>query len=524
MKIQSFALLAGSASLASAFSIPFLDDASFQIPFFDKLKSKQSLADKAAVAFGDIPEDLESIWHEMEQEFPDQAAKYNFLSKPSKLSSSRKTEWLYNVRDDEFPKHGLRVKDPSILGVDNVKQFSGYLDIDEDKKHLFYWFFESRNDPANDPIILWLNGGPGCSSNTGLFFELGPSSINQTLDIVRNPYSWNNNASVIFLDQPVNVGFSYSDKTVDNTIAAADDVYALLSLFFKQFPEYSNQKFHIAGESYAGHYIPAFASKIISEPNRNFNLTSVLIGNGIVDPLVQSAYYEPMACGKGGYPSVLEPRECKKMRDAHPKCAKLIQACYDTDSRFACVPANFYCENALFEPYSKTGLNYYDIRIPCDGDLCYSQIDWVEQYLNQEHVMQAIGAEVESFTGCDSGVGVAFSATGDGSKPFQGYVTSLLEADVAVLVYAGDKDFICNWLGNQAWSNALEWSHGEKFALETMKPWKIGEEEAGSIKNVEKFTFLRVYDGGHMVPYDQPEASLEMVNRWISGDYKLGTK
>src|SRR5271154_4615180 len=102
-------------------------------------------------------------------------------------------------------------------------------------------FFESRNDPQNDPVVLWLNGGPGCSSLTGLFLELGPASIDENLKLVHNPYSWNANASVIFLDQPVNVGFSYSGSSVTNTIAAGKDVYALLTLFFKQFPEYATQ-------------------------------------------------------------------------------------------------------------------------------------------------------------------------------------------------------------------------------------------------------------------------------------------
>src|SRR4030088_2786711 len=81
-------------------------------------------------------------------------------------------------------------------------------------------FFESRNDPKNDPVVLWLNGGPGCSSPTGFFLELGPSSIDENLKLHNNPYSWNSNASVIFLDQPVNVGYSYSGSSVSNTVAA----------------------------------------------------------------------------------------------------------------------------------------------------------------------------------------------------------------------------------------------------------------------------------------------------------------
>jgi len=113
-------------------------------------------------------------------------------------------------------------------------------------------FFESRNDPKNDPVVLWLNGGPGCSSLTGLFMELGPASIDKNIKVVHNPASWNSNASVIFLDQPVNVGYSYSDSPVSTTQAAGKDVYAFLTMFFDKFPEYASQDFHITGESYAG--------------------------------------------------------------------------------------------------------------------------------------------------------------------------------------------------------------------------------------------------------------------------------
>ena len=131
---------------------------------------------------------------------------------------------------------------------------------------------------------------------TGLFFELGPSSIDKNAKPVYNPYSWNSNASVIFLDQPVNTGYSYSGGSVTNSVAAGKDVYALLTLFFKQFPEYSSQDFFIAGESYAGHYIPVFTSEILSHKKTNINLKSVLIGNGLTDGYTQYAHYEPMAC------------------------------------------------------------------------------------------------------------------------------------------------------------------------------------------------------------------------------------
>ncbi|TQS36670.1 hypothetical protein Golomagni_02872 [Golovinomyces magnicellulatus] len=271
------------------------------------------------------------------------------------------TENIYGEKEREidgnFESYNLRSKkvDPSRLGVDTVKQYSGYLDDNENDKHLFYWFFESRNDPENDPVILWLNGGPGCSSLTGLFVELGPASIDENINLVHNPYSWNSNASVIFLDQPVNVGYSYSGRSVSNTVAASKDIYALLTLFFRQFPQYAKQDLHIAGESYAGHYIPVFASEILSHKNRNINLKSALIGNGLTDALTQYEYYRPMACGEGSYPAVLDNSQCKAMDKALPRCQKLIESCYSSGSAWACLPAIIYCNNVLLGPYQKTG-------------------------------------------------------------------------------------------------------------------------------------------------------------------------
>lgn len=332
--------------------------------------------------------------------------------------------WVENANGEQereiegkLEQYSMRTKkvDPKKLGVDRVKQYSGYLDDDEEDKHLFYWFFESRNDPKKDPVVLWLNGGPGCSSLTGLFMELGPSSINEKIELKYNDFSWNANASVIFLDQPVNVGYSYSGGSVSNTVAAGKDVYALMTLFFKQFPEYAKQDFHIAGESYAGHYIPVFASEILSHKKRNINLQSVLIGNGLTDGLTQYEYYRPMACGDGGWPSVLSDTECRAMDNALPRCQSLIQRCYDSESTWACVPASIYCNNALLAPYQRTGQNVYDVRGKCEDEsnLCYSELGYISKYLNQKDVMSALGAEVSSYDSCNFDINRNFLFAGD---------------------------------------------------------------------------------------------------------------
>lgn len=353
--------------------------------------------------------------------------------------------------------------------------------------------------------------------------ELGPSTIDDDLKVVYNPYSWNANASIIFLDQPVNVGYSYSGGEVSDTIAAGKDVYALLTLFFKQFPEYAHQDFHIAGESYAGHYIPVFASEILSHKKRNINLKSVLIGNGLTDAYTQYEYYRPMACGEGGWPAVLDESSCQSMDNALPRCQALISSCYSSGSVWSCVPAAIYCNNAMMGPYQRTGQNVYDIRGQCEdsSNLCYHALGPISDWLNQASVIEAVGAEVDSYDSCNFDVNRNFLFHGDWMQPFHRLVPSIIE-QIPVLIYAGDADFICNWLGNRAWSHALEWPGKKSFnraGLEDLRLDGGKGERYGQVKSSGNFTFLRVHAAGHMVPYDQPVAGLDFFNRWIGGEW-----
>lgn len=369
-------------------------------------------------------------------------------------------------------------------------------------------------------MLLWLNGGPGCSSLTGLFLELGPSRINEQGELVHNPHSWNNNASVIFIDQPVNTGFSYSKNDVTDTVAASKDIYALLTLFFKQFPEYAKQDFHIAGESYAGHYIPVFTAEILSHKDRNINLKSSAIGNGLTDPLTQYEHYRPMACGDGGYPAVVDESTCKAMDAALPQCKSAIKACYDKGDARTCSSASRSCNNALLGPFQETGRNVYDVRAQCEGGgLCYPVMDAISKWLNKPEVKQALGVEVDAYDNCSNQVNAGFVAAGDWMKPYHKLVPKILE-EVPMLIYAGDADFICNWLGNRAWTNALEWPGHDEFSTAKPQSLKIGSgKDYGNVKSVKGLTFIQVYGAGHMTPMDQPEASLDFLNRWLGGEW-----
>lgn len=227
-------------------------------------------------------------------------------------------------------------------------------------------FFESRTAPEDAPLVLWLNGGPGCSSSTGLLFELGPCNIAQEgTNTTHNKYGWNSHANIIFLDQPVNVGFSYSDdgSTVNTSPAAGEDVYAFLELFLTRFPKYAKAPFHLAAESYGGTYAPNIAAVIHREniaqgvtptPGiQKINLASVVLANGLTDPFVQFASVPDYMCD-GPFPVFdTDSAECQSLRSKVPTCQRLIKACYDYNSRFTCVPAALYCNSQFFGPLQR---------------------------------------------------------------------------------------------------------------------------------------------------------------------------
>src|SRR5258708_31411775 len=179
-------------------------------------------------------------------------------------------------------------------------------------------FFESRTAPTDAPLILWLNGGPGCSSSTGLLGELGPCRLVNDHNTTHNPYSWNTHANIIFLDQPVNVGYSYAEggTTVSTSPVAGKDVYAFLELFLNRYPQYSKAPFHIAAESYGGTYAPNFANIIFKAnkelqvaPNpklKHINLASVVLANGLTDPYTQMGSVADSVCD-GPYPVYDDP-------------------------------------------------------------------------------------------------------------------------------------------------------------------------------------------------------------------------
>ncbi|KAF7836731.1 serine carboxypeptidase-like 34 [Senna tora] len=194
-------------------------------------------------------------------------------------------------------QEGDRVKGlPGQPSSVNFDQFSGYITVNQSHgRALFYWFFHSTHSPHRKPLLLWLNGGPGCSSiGFGEAEELGPFFPQNTTqpNLKLNPYSWNKAANLLFLESPVGVGFSYTNTTSDiNQLGdriTAEDSYTFIIKWFRRFPQFRSHEFYIAGESYAGHYVPQL-SELIFERNHNstsedyINFKGFMIGNALLD-------------------------------------------------------------------------------------------------------------------------------------------------------------------------------------------------------------------------------------------------
>ncbi|CDZ97775.1 serine carboxypeptidase [Phaffia rhodozyma] len=442
----------------------------------------------------------------------------------------------------DFPSHSVRIKETTGWCDPDVSSFTGYLDVGN-QKNLFFYFFESRHKPETDPLVMWINGGPGCSSSMGMFMELGPCSVvdqgHGNLTTKPNPHSWNNKANVFFLDEPIGVGFSYAEhgQIVGRAEQAAIDVQAFISIFIETFKEFQDRPLHLSGESYGGRYLPVFAAAIydgnkalIKVGSKPINLKSILIGNGLTDTYsMVRGYYQHSCTNLSGVGPILNVFQCQAMAAAIPRCEKMLKdECLDRADPLGCGNAMSFCAEVVSGPFFSAERNPYDISKSCTIDelsefLCYPETQKIAKYLDQPWVRQKIGAnpDLGKFQSCSPAVGSAFHAAGDITGKTWYYVASLLEHDIDVLIYVGKLDWICNFLGNAIWTNNLEWSGQEAYAAQETRDWHIDDQVAGQVKSLSSedgrggLTYMTINGAGHMVPTDKPKEASQMFNNWL---------
>ncbi|GMJ08886.1 serine carboxypeptidase-like 48 [Hibiscus trionum] len=402
--------------------------------------------------------------------------------------------------------------------VEKFAHHAGYYKLPHSKSaRMFYFFFESRNS-KKDPVVIWLTGGPGCSSELALFYENGPFHLAKNLSLLWNDYGWDKVSNILFVDQPIGTGFSYTSDDTDirhDENGVSNDLYDFLQAFFKEHPQYVKNDFYITGESYAGHYIPAFAVRVHkgnkAKEGIHINLKGFAIGNGLTNPEIQYQAYPDYALNS----SLISQSDYVSIKKSVPSCVEAIKSCGSAGGD-PCVDSYEICNNVFNQIMRVAGnVNYYDIRKQCDGDLCYDFSD-VETFLNLKSVRKALGVGDIDFVSCSSVVYEAMIM--DWMRNFEVGIPSLLEDGIKVLIYAGEYDLICNWLGNSKWVHAMTWSRQKEFGASPIVPFLVDGVEAGKLKSHGPLTFLKVHDAGHMVPMDQPKASLQMLRKWMHGE------
>ncbi|KAJ8663593.1 hypothetical protein O0I10_000838 [Lichtheimia ornata] len=419
----------------------------------------------------------------------------------------------------------------TVPGVDgaialNFSQYAGHIEITpESHGNLFFWSIQP--DVETEKLIIWLNGGPGCSSMDGLFMGNGPYRVNRDLSLNVTSTGWQEHATMVFVDQPVGTGYSLVDDKgyAKNMVEVMDQFVTFIDKLFEVFPEYKEKEMYLAGESYAGTYVPYFASRML-ELNRNgdkkYRLQGIAIGNGWISPQHQYDAYIDFAYEKG-----LVPEEHKPTIDVvHRNCKKLLQYS-NTIKVDECemvlekiVDATIYEQDG-----SKYCINMYDSRLTSlvdDGCGMAWPVDIadVTNYMRTSEVMSAV--HVEKFKGgwTECGSKVGSSLNGDKSISSYDLLPKILE-EIPVLLFGGDQDLICNMLGINYLIGNMTWNGAKGFQDATALEWYVGDTQAGSFQQARNLSLVTVYEGSHMVSYDKPLETLDMMNRFMGvGDNK----
>ncbi|KAL4458966.1 hypothetical protein ABPG75_013831 [Micractinium tetrahymenae] len=394
---------------------------------------------------------------------------------------------------------------------------AGYFSIPGTQRRLFYWYFQARSPStgapiANAPLVAWLQGGPGCSSLIGLFFENGPYTINDTLGLVPNPNTWAAAANLIYIDSPVGTGLSYYTSTTSDSSTSQLDVARTLTAFFQAFyraPRYAalaKSKLILSGESFAGHYIPAAAAYMRANA-QSLPLSGIAMGNPLTHGPSMFESYPAYALAQGLISQTLYSR----VQESVASCKLLSTLCSTLDPA-ACKPASKTC---AYKVWSATlsgdgsllkSKNVYNLKqTDCvDPSNCYAQLESrLEQYINANRAK--LGAPLNvTYASCSDPP--YWSLWGDMTKSYNDLVAALLDSGINVMVYSGDYDFVCNSLGTSKWVDALLWSKQQSWARVKPQAWS-----GGTFRRLGPLTFVRVAKAGHLVPMDQPAASLLLI-------------
>ncbi|KAI3830921.1 hypothetical protein MKW92_046939 [Papaver armeniacum] len=462
------------------------------------------------------------------------------------------------------PKDALITELPGFNGSFPSKHYSGYVTIDEKSgKSLFYYFVVSERNPSEDPVVLWLNGGPGCSSFDGFVYEHGPFNYQAAKtqgglpQIQLNPYSWSKVSNILYLDSPSGVGMSYSGnksdyKTGDNKTAI--DSHAFLLKWFELYPEYLSNPFYISGESYAGVYVPTLASEVVKGLDAGskpvLNLKGYMVGNGVTDEVFDGNALVPFAHGMALisdnlFEDVTTACNGSFWNSTNGICSELIDKVYqdvaelniydilepcfhskeaeETDTGHPKLPSSFKNLGVTERPLAVRKRMFgraWPFRAPVREGLvptwpqilhggtvgCFDD-EVATSWLNNKAVKKAIHAK-ENLNWELCTYNIEYYHDLGSMIP---YHKNLTARGYRALIFSGDHDMCVPYTGSEAWTRSL----GYKI-VDEWRPW------FSTIKYTQGYahnlTFLTVKGSGHTVPEYKPKEALAFYTRWLAGE------
>jgi carboxypeptidase C (cathepsin A) len=421
---------------------------------------------------------------------------------------------------------------PGLHWKPNFNQFSGYLQLEGSQKYIHYWLVEAENAPENAPLVFWTNGGPGCSGLIGFMTEQGPFRPDIDGNLQPNPYAWNKIANMVFLEQPVGVGFSYSDNKDNYKIGddqSAQDNLATILAFFDKYPHFNHTSLFITSESYGGHYMPTWADAIIKYNDAQeysqdrINFKGFAVGNPYTD------YYS-------GVGAQMETYWGKQLLPKPLWDIYVSNGCTNTIQQLN----NSACSLLLLDFMKKIGnLNPYALDYPVcltsqqmkmhtflfeveDSPYEPCEDNYAANYLNDVNVKTSL--HVKSNIEWEECSRTTKYNLADKMLPMEHYyktiLTSKTHPELRVLVYSGDNDGVCGTIGTQRWIYDLGFSVSSLW-----ETWFVDGQTAGYITKFytpfsrdSRFSFMTVHFAGHEVPTYKPKEALELFQKYLDND------
>ena len=383
------------------------------------------------------------------------------------------------------------------------KQYAGFAPVTADGKNkLHYWFVECDHSTPTTPLLMWLNGGPGASSLTGLLAEkLGPQSITANGTLVDNPDRITKKYHLLTLDNPVGSGYSSTSSGAYVTTEAEmrKQAVAALRVFFERHPEYRGNPFWVTGESYAGHYVPNIAWELAVNATE-IPLQGVVIGNGMYNMALQYPSVGQMAYAAGA----IDESILAEMETRQSQCVAKIA---DEPAT-----AGAFCENVtvywLFSDEVAGELFYYDVGLS-DAKFFDDATKAMGTYLNREDVKAAVHAEGATWVQADETGPVAAALLPDWTVNSDVVVGTLLKMGYSINMYNGVRDLSsCNHIGNEKVLAELckpATSPCAGYDIAPSAPWPSTKTTEGYIRRHGNLTYATVLRTGHLVPTVVPK-------------------